>query len=550
MFKSITLKFTENSDLTLPADGITVFVGPNNSGKSLILREIERATTVHPFPADVSILRDYEVCWPAEDQLRTSLKKFVPFQRADLPVGNIVLGRINPNGGREENQLSETALVRQCVSKSDKHWWANHYLRWGIIRLDGRSRFNLTNDQQTGDLLSAPQNVLAHLFQDDAARTKARALIYEAFGMYFVVDPTNLGYLRIRLSQEEPTPDEQSLNLNARAFHRKAIHIKDASDGMQAYSGIITAVLSGEFHTILIDEPEAFLHPPLARKLGKHLAALVTERGASLFASTHSADFLMGCVQAARDVRVVRLEYSNGKSRGRVVDPDQLESLFKRPLMRSANVITSLFYDGVVVTESDNDRAFYAEIYHRLAGDISDFPSILFVNAQNKQTIKDIVEPLRQFGVPAAAITDIDIIKEGGKVWTEWLKASQVPVPLQDGYGNQRASIKNCLERNGMDMKTEGGIDILNGADKDAASKFFDDLAEYGVFVVRRGELESWLKNLGIPGKKTDWTIKMLEKLGGDPDAAAYVRPADDDVWKFMKEIVAWIKNPARRGTS
>lgn len=101
-----------------------------------------------------------------------------------------------------------------------------------------------------------------------------------------------------------------------------------------------------------------------------------------------------------------------------------------------------------------------------------------------------------------------------------------------------------------MDMKTEGGIDILNGADKDAASKFFDDLAEYGVFVVRRGELESWLKNLGIPGKKTDWTIKMLEKLGGDPDAAAYVRPADDDVWKFMKEIVAWIKNPARRGTS
>jgi len=74
----------------------------------------------------------------------------------------------------------------------------------------------------------------------------------------------------------------------------------------------------------------------------------------------------MGCVQATKEVRVVRLEYSEGKSRGRMVDPAQLEKLFKNPLMRSTNAISGLFYDGVVVTESDNDRAFYGEIYHRL----------------------------------------------------------------------------------------------------------------------------------------------------------------------------------------
>ena len=219
------------------------------------------------------------------------------------------------------------------------------------------------------------------MFQDDASRKKARSFIKEAFGLSLVIDPTNLGQLRIKLSKEDPLEDEQSLNATARKFYKNAMHVKDASDGVQAFTGIITAVMSGDFHTILVDEPEAFLHPPLARKLGKHLATLATERGGALLASTHSPDFLMGCVQATKAVRVVRLEYSQGKSRGRMVDAVQLENLFKNPLMRSANAISGLFYDGVVVTESDNDRAFYGEIYHRLAAANSDYPSILFINA-------------------------------------------------------------------------------------------------------------------------------------------------------------------------
>lgn len=550
MFSSITLKFTENADLTLPTSGITVFVGPNNSGKSLVLKEVEQAFMVHPFPAGLQILRDYEIEWPNLDDVKTSLAKHARFKQANLAEGQVVLGRINPNSGLETGTHTEASILAQASSRSDKRWWATQYLRWGVIRLDGRSRFNLTNDQGGGDILSPPNNVLAHLFQDDAARVKVRTLISDAFGLNFVVDPTNLGSLRIRLSREQPPADEQSLNLAARDFYREAIHIKDASDGVQAFCGIVTAVMSGEFHTILVDEPEAFLHPPLARKLGKNLATLATERKGALLASTHSPDFLMGCVQATKDVRVVRLEYAEGKSRGRMVDPEQLENLFKRPLMRSANVVSALFYDGVVITESDNDRAFYSEIYYRLAEGANDYPSILFINAQNKQTIKDIVGPLRQFGVPAVAISDIDVIKDGGKTWTEWLRSAQIPEALHSGYANQRATIKACFEDTGRNMTTDGGIEILPTNDRLAADQLFDNLAQYGIFVVRRGELETWLQNLSIPGKKTDWTVAMLEKLGSDPVDPAYVKPTVGDVWDFMREIIAWIRNPARKGTS
>ena len=125
-----------------------------------------------------------------------------------------------------------------------------------------------------------------------------------------------------------------------------------------------------------------------------------------------------------------------------------------------------------------------------------------------------------------------------------------MPEALHAGYGDQRAAIKTRLEATGKNMKTDGGINLLDKDDKLAAEHFFDNLAEYGVLVVRHGEVENWLQNLGVPGKKTDWTIAMLERMGSDPSDPSYIKPSDNDVWDFMRRIVGWIHNPARRGTS
>ncbi len=528
--------------------GITVFVGPNNSGKSLVLREIEKLFEVHPFPAGLHIVRDYEVDWPDRPSVEKRLAALKRQQPLTTPVGHVMINRVHPGRGREAGQLDVKQILSIIDQKTEKNWIATQYLKYGILRLDGRSRFDLTNDMGGGDITADPQNMLMHLFKNDKARMKVRDFVYDAFNLYFVVDPTNLGNLRIKLSDKKPTGDEQSLNEKAREFYTASTHIKESSDGVQAFTGIITAILSGEYHTILIDEPEAFLHPPLARKLGKNLASLAASGGGSLVASTHSADFLMGCVQASKSVRVVRLEYSKGKSRARAIDPAELGSLLTRPLMRSANVISGLFHDGVIVLESDNDRAFYSEVYHRLAEKKSNYPAILFINAQNKQTIRDIIGPLRRFGVPAAAIPDVDIVKDGGKTWSDWMNAAHIPVALHMGYGQTRGSIKAAFEATGKDMKTQGGTELLDPAEKAAANKFFDDLNAYGIFPVRGGELEGWLSRLNVPGKKTDWTVAMLERLGSDPSKPTYVKPGRGDVWTFLEDIVDWIRNSSRLG--
>jgi hypothetical protein len=314
VLKSVKLGFTESQDLELPVDGVTIYVGPNNSGKSLVLREVEQTHLNNPLPKNLKILKDFEVNWPSEEEIDTLIKRHRRNAEERNSDDIVRFGKLSFFSSPDTQDYNKNHLRNIALDQSDKGNLLCHYARWGLIRLDGRSRFNLTNDQNAGDLLSAPINILSHIFTDDVTRQQVRALIHEAFGLYFVVDPTRLGSLRIKLSHATPPDDEQSLNANARAFYQNAIHIKDASDGVQAFVGIATAVLSGDYHTILVDEPEAFLHPPLARKLGRSLAKLVTERGGSLMASTHSSDFLMGCIQASKQVRVVRLEYANGKS--------------------------------------------------------------------------------------------------------------------------------------------------------------------------------------------------------------------------------------------
>ncbi|MGP0060886.1 MAG: ATP-dependent nuclease [Beijerinckiaceae bacterium] len=547
MFESISLKFTELTEpLHVPAQGVTVFVGPNNSGKSLVLREIEQDISSHATIA-TKILNDFEMVWLSEDQLNEDIANLTKRAPLGTSPDHVYVGRFNPNGNLDASNVPHKSLREYMKDHKEKRWLTSQFLRFFLIRLDGRTRFALTDDRRRGDLLGQAQNMLMHLFQNEDDRKRVREIIFDAFGVYFTVEQLSADNLRIRLSPTEPDENEQHWSEAAREFHRKALHIKEASDGVQAFVGIVCAVLSGDYRAILIDEPEAFLHPPLARKLGHQLTSNL-KAGGTLMASTHSPDFLMGCLQASPLVRVVRLEYSNGKSKGKIVDSAILTKLFKAPLLRSANVISALFHDGVVVAESDNDRAFYAEVYYRLAEHEKGYPSLLFVNAQNKQTIRDIIGPLRAFGVPAAAIVDVDILKDGGGNWIPWLEAAHIPTASHVSMGQHRATLHKLFADQGVDMKN-GGIMQLGRDDQASANDFFDQLQQYGIFAVRNGEVESWLTELGIKSKKAAWTVDMLERMGSDPNDAAYVRPVAGDVWDFMRSVVKWVRDTQRKGT-
>ena len=97
-------------------------------------------------------------------------------------------------------------------------------------------------------------------------------------------------------------------------------------------------------------------------------------------------------------------------------------------------------------------------------------------------------------------------------------------------------------------MKRDGGIQILEDSDQEALSNLFDKLAEYGLFIVPNGELESWLKPLNATGHGPNWLVEVFEKMGEDPSSDDYLKPSDGDVWSFIEKISVWFFNPKRKG--
>lgn len=544
-------------NLEIDLTPITVFVGPNNSGKSRLLVEIESYCRTIKTNSNQLILQDIELTKNNKDEFEKEIEslRLTPGLNDNLRDGEILIGKLNPQDNKSSKlTVNKEKLLKEAINPNNKHILPiyGNYLNLFTLRLDGTNRLSLLNEQSAGDLQSTPINHLAHLFIDNKLRKELRRVIFEAFGKYYVIDPTNIGKLRVRLSDTEPTTEreEKGWHSDAVNFHKKALLITDASDGVKAFSGIMTTILAGDPKITLIDEPEAFLHPALSNKLGKEIGRSLRTSNKRLLVATHSSSFLMGCIQSGAPLNIVRLTYKNGVATSRILPKDKILHLMRHPLLRSTGVLNGLFFESVIVTEADSDRAFYQEINERLLSenDPRDINNCLFINAQNKQTVWEIVKPLRELGIPTVGIVDIDVLKEGGQVFTKLLDGSFIPTLNQQSFHNQRKSLYDTLNATGQNWKTAGGIDLLNDSDREACSNFFNQLDEYGVFVIRKGELESWLKQLNATGHGSNWLIDIFAKMGDNPETIGYTKPTAGDVWDFIGKVKNWIDNTNRKG--
>jgi hypothetical protein len=466
--------------------------------------EIEGWITQRQPPEGAVIDRVFFDSWNLAD-IEEEIQKMSadPAPNESINPDHILISRLKPqdNSG-VRMQLYRQGLLQEAQEPNSqyRHYYSS-FLSLFTLRLDGKNRLILTEEQPAGDLQHTSQNHLSHLFKNNEARAKLSRIVHDAFGKYLVIDPTNIGRLRIRLSPEAPKDEreEKGWDEAAVSFHSKATDISDASDGVKAFVGMLATLIAGEPKITLIDEPEAFLHPSLCARLGKEITSSLTMGDRRLFVATHSANFLMGCVQGGAQINIIRVTYNYETATARLLTKEKLTPLMRNPLLRSIGVLNALFYNAVIVTEGDADRAFYQEINDRLlqSGDRRGIEGCLFLNAQNKQTVWDIVKPLRELGIPAAGIVDIDVLKEGGTVWQKPMEGAFIPQIQHQAIATQRAALLRSFEQSGKDMKRDGGLDVLSGGDKDACESFFRQLSEYGIFVVPVGEIEAWLVNLG-----------------------------------------------------
>ncbi len=287
MFDSLNLKFgaaVGQPPLTVPAPAITIFVGPNNSGKSVALREIVQYCRSGQVNANALVVDSLMAAGTDELHARALLER----TRRKPSPGEFLPAGVTPfKVGRTEIQVSEQQYLELLISPlNNPAAYSNWRLGHLTIDLDGQSRITLTRPQQRGDLKN-PQSDFARLLVDDAKRESLRKIIHDALGLYLALDISVGDQIGIRFSNSSP-PDERTVHDQTIEYMRQALDANSASDGVKAFTGIILQLYAGDPEVIVIDEPEAFLHPSLAFKLGKEVAKLGSQGRKAVFIATHS----------------------------------------------------------------------------------------------------------------------------------------------------------------------------------------------------------------------------------------------------------------------
>jgi energy-coupling factor transporter ATP-binding protein EcfA2 len=445
------------------------------------------------------------------------------------------------------------SLLRDLEDKVAEFSWGESEaptdLRQSVVFLDGMARLELTRAENLKPWEHDQRGIVGRLLDDHAARDRLRRLVHEGLGLWLVIDQvTDAPTVLFRLSRTPPADPlwEQRRDADTAAFMAAAADLRDRSDGTVAYIGLLAAIIATGPKMVCIDEPEAFLHPPLARTLARQLTQLARERDIQLFVATHSADFVAGCVTADPETRILRLTFDGDQGRARRLDGDVLRSFSLDPAMRSNAALGGLFASAVVVVEADTDRAFYQEIHERLADHVAEQghprpDGWVFMNTGGWQGMVRLVGPLRAMGIPTVVIIDSDGLS-GKESLTDLLRTAGVPDGVAEGWRLMAATLKP--DEPGRKGGYPKSIDIrtMPSHHRKTFGTLLTGMAEYGIFVVPVGELEDWLGG-SVRVAKPRWLEHAFRHLGADPSAPGYVRPDDGDVWAFMRSIDEWVRS-------
>ena len=556
---------------------INVFVGANNCGKTQLLKDMLGYITGTRTPT--IILNELEVpypkTWDAIEQAY-DMKIFESNQSKQLRHIAPTLDS-DPSGPSAPDII--TTLSHWLVHDKRAFRAATGAGLVTYLNTDNRLKLAMSQPVQQNLYKRGAKNVLEALYTSGSSATEiVRECIRKIFGIDIFLNPFNLGTLEFKVGDDfsfvSNNPQEAFKQLSGYPI------LDTQGDGLRSVLGMISAIVSTKKPVLLLDEPEAFLHPPQALQLGEIISGLV-EPSQQIFIATHSADFLRGLLSSTRDAVIIHLDRVENITEANVLDSATLNQIITDPLLSSSRVLEGMFYKGVVATEADADAVFYQRLFQK----IGSADEVHFVNAHNKQTLKKIIDPYKKLGINFAMIADADVIRDK-REFTDILQVTSDD-RLKIQILEEREAIINYFQsQNKYEMlcklrtKTKELVEqttILETADPDdIASALFDfrqslkklrdesdELSEFkksgraalpdslknnfdalwrccaniGLFIVTVGELESWLIDYDLErsSNKSKWISKALNKL------FEIEYDENKDIWKFIDGLRAFL---------
>ncbi len=536
------ITFNNGNTFSIERDDIVVFVGPNNSGKSASIREINnllqdnlRTNTI--IVKKINIIREGE-----KDEI------------INLIETNSLIDKFNYIKGLSYDIYKPS--LENYINNFNKglgtatNFFANN--------LNTESRIISSNPAKNIRVTQEPvQNPIHFLQKDDNLEKILNTYFNQAFGTDLILH---------RLAGSEvpfyvgKTPDfEEGEDRASRSYLEKLEKLDllhEQGDGMRSFVGVILNSFVPYFRILFIDEPEAFLHPPQARLLGKMLAKELSDNK-QIFLSTHSEDFLKGLLETnSKRLKILRIERNGDINNISILNSSDIEVVWKDSILRHSNILSGLFHSKVILCESDSDCRLFSAILSSIYEDSGNIvPDILFTHCGGKHRMPVVVKALRKLNVPVTVVADFDILNNvnplkdiyidlGGNwddVENDWklvkdeidrkrpeLQSKDLKEEIQKIFDSNSERIfpkekikliENTLKKASAwsEAKKVGKSFIPNGNPSQAFERIQQKFKSLGLYILEVGEAESFVKTVGNHGPK--YVNEVLEKnLKTDPE--------------------------------
>jgi hypothetical protein len=392
-----------------------------------------------------------------------------------------------------------------------------------------------------------PSNPLQVLYADESLEHRLSDICNEAFRVPLTLSRIPGSPINLHVGATE---FEASIEPDPRYIQaiREMPPLAAQGDGMRSFMGLMLATVSAAYPLMLLDEPEAFLHPPQARLLGRKLAEEAVGKS-QVVTATHDADFLSGTLDVVgAEVAVVRLTRRENINKVSTLAPEQLRKMWADPILRYSNILDGLFHRGVIVSESDADSRYYGAVLDASRTRENLPPhDLLLTQCGGKPRFPVVVRALRAVGVPAVVVADFDLLREEGDIRRvveafdepcdrfrdDWrvvdahvrtrernVSADYVREEVTKvlaGAGNnltrdetERIRTVTKVEDGWTAVKQTGLAGLPPGEATSRCQRLLEELRRIGVFVVPIGELEGWHPEVGNHGPA--WVVDVLVK--------------------------------------
>jgi hypothetical protein len=572
--------------------GLIVIVGPNSSGKTQLLhdlnevvvgrpRELVVASGVSfnpppPFNEYFAFLVGSGSIW--ESSPNQFLKRSLQYG-ADEGGGSFHKSNVESHYQQHlqiiNNKVSRSLLASSFLTELGPLTCSALFLKNRLTLMDSCPNF----DHRT----QGPAKTLQSLYRNKTAKAALYSEIAHVFQRAAWVDNSRHGQLVIRVADSPtlPPPDDR-LEPEIMEGYRT---IETEGDGLRSYSAVCATLLLEERPLCLIDEPEMCLHPPQAHAMGRFIGTHASEESCTVVA-THSSHVLRGILETKPKAHVIRLTRVRSTFQARNLTPELLDQATSKPRSRSEAILEGLLSHGVVLCEAEGDRIVYESTYRTLKDRRLD---IRFIPSEGTGGFADPLRLYKALNIPTAVVADLDFLAKDGelrKVLTELgtpdgevgnlcalarqaigriksciaqIDPTEVQATLADfakrpidltkkedaKLRGRLQDIVNKLYRL-HDLK-ERGIEAIPGeyeegkikiALKQDVQTLLSTLEKHGLFLVPVGELESWLPIL-MKGQsredKSKWAMLAAEKIED-------VRERDDDVWQFLRSVYRFLQ--------